>query len=187
MKKTYRVSGYGIFAILSLIASNIVPWVLIATAPLVLAIADWPLVCYVYFINYIRKASGKKVQSAVLIDDDKVTLQYLKRVVESMGFRVYTYENPYTALRDLNNVDFDFLVVDQVMPELKGEDFLLKLDSQIKRRKKPDVIFFTGFPGDVHIKSRNLNHLRLRGILSKNLLEYGNIRKAFNRSLQVAT
>jgi DNA-binding NtrC family response regulator len=85
-------------------------------------------------------AEAKK--KILLVDDDKVVCDMLKRFILHMGYDVITVNDSQSALRHLKNDKFDLLMTDLNMPEIDG----FELFKQVKDGR-PDmkVIFFTGF------------------------------------------
>ena len=56
----------------------------------------------------------------LVIDDDPMTLELLKKGLSDYGHEVTTAENGYQALCVLEEIHFDFVLCDVFMPELSG-------------------------------------------------------------------
>lgn len=80
----------------------------------------------------------------LLIDDDRAVLMVLKVMLETYGYRVTEFHNSALAMeRFYQSPDqFDLLIVDQVMPDITGDEFVLK--AQLIRPKLP-VLMISGF------------------------------------------
>ncbi len=89
------------------------------------------------------------------VDDEPVGLGFLKENLEARGFRrVTACSRPRQALEALKEIDPDVLVLDLVMPELDGFEFM-----ELARRERPDeflpILVISG-QGDSESKRRAL-------------------------------
>ncbi len=84
----------------------------------------------------------EKRPSLVLVDDDKALLGILKESLGLLGYACEAFTRATPALRCIEAVPFDVLVVDIVMPGMTG----LELTRRVKRlRPETSVIVMTGF------------------------------------------
>ena len=88
-------------------------------------------------------------RTIVLVDDQVVTLRYMRDLLNISGFdNVVIYEDPLLALADIeqNKVKPDLLIADYRMPEMNGKELLDKAKTLI-----PDVqtIIITACASDV--------------------------------------
>ena len=63
----------------------------------------------------------------VIVDDDALTLEYIKRVLRSSNFDVRYFTDELEALSYLENHKTRVLIIDHRMPRLDGLDLLLRL------------------------------------------------------------
>ena len=62
--------------------------------------------------------------NVLVIEDDKITLNSLKHVIESLGHKVSMAENAETAMRKIEEGTFDLVMSDIMMPGLSGLSLL---------------------------------------------------------------
>jgi len=72
---------------------------------------------------------AETIASIVLVDDEKLLLNFLKRVLEKAGFQVFDFDNPQRALDFLEREHhrIDLLFTDLTMPEMTGADLVRAL------------------------------------------------------------
>lgn len=63
----------------------------------------------------------------MVIDDDPILQQILKRKLESKGLTVFSYTNPEEALSNIVANNPDVIVLDLIMPEMSGFEFMQKI------------------------------------------------------------
>ena len=82
----------------------------------------------------------KKI-NIMLVDDEEVFLESMKKRLEMRGFEVIPASNGETALEAADAHDFDIALVDLKMPGMSGEEVLSEL-----KKKHPllEVIILTG-------------------------------------------
>ncbi len=181
----------GVMSQLTLILGLVGPWVLFIFSPFLIIIGGISVLLAIIYKSDSLKVNDLEIERPliVVVDDDAVALHSLKRFFQTMGFRVAAYLNPIAALAEMNNKIFDFAVIDNMMPELNGEEFLLRLDknySQISQANRPKVLLFTGSPEVVHFNSKLLQNLNYRGILSKKDAFTNGLLKSFNKNFGIA-
>lgn len=62
--------------------------------------------------------------NVLVIEDDKITLNSLKNVIENLGHKVAIAENAETAIRKIEEDTFDLVLSDIMMPGLSGLSLL---------------------------------------------------------------
>ncbi len=79
----------------------------------------------------------------LIVDDDPTVLSTLRRALRSEPYEVTTSDDPGEALDLVDLREFDVVIADQYMPEIRGTDFLEEV-----RRRKPGVarVILTGHP-----------------------------------------
>ena len=80
------------------------------------------------------------IQTNILVIDDDTRLRgLLKKYLVENGFVVATTENPKKALETLKYLVFDAIVLDQMMPEMTGTEFL----QNFRKSSQTPVIMLT--------------------------------------------
>ena len=77
---------------------------------------------------------------ALVVDDDWLTRDMFKRVMEAMGWVVSEAENGRKALERVNEKLPDLILLDLLMPEMDGFEFLLQLRQQPSGQSIPVVV-----------------------------------------------
>jgi len=83
-------------------------------------------------------------EKILLVDDEKVLLGILDRILSNLGYDVQSYDNSQKALDTFlqKTNHFDLIITDQIMPDITG--------TQLIKRIRPvnptiPIILFTGF------------------------------------------
>lgn len=74
----------------------------------------------------IRDINGNSI-SILVVDDDKVVLNYLVELLTISGYRTIATDNPVNALKILKSEQFHIVVTDIKTPDISGIDFLSKI------------------------------------------------------------
>ena len=101
----------------------------------------------------------------LIIDDNEIDIRLIENILNSWKVKSYSCLNAKDAFNKLeNNSDFDYILVDWIMPELDGVDFIKKLkDKDLEKCSK--IIMITAYEED------NLNEkLKEQNILINNIL-----------------
>lgn len=186
MRNSSRAMMIMMMSLGSAVMATFLPWVMIATMPLFTIFGAGPVAIYAMILNLHETIKRRGIKTVVVVDDDAVTLSLVKRAFESMGYRTHAFDSPMEALMAMKNLEFDYALVDQIMPELSGADFVVQLDNQLAdthSRSRPEVLMFTGHPEGVHINGRELHNMHYRGILSKKEARLGSLRRMFSQGL----
>lgn len=71
------------------------------------------------------------MKNIAIIDDEEDILHILHTYFTRTGkFNVVTYSNPLDALVDVQNKKYDLILLDIMMPELSGLEFLQKIKEE---------------------------------------------------------
>lgn len=169
-----------------MIGSLFLPWIMIAIFPIFTIFGAGPVALFYVFTSLAERESNIGHKRMLVVDDDAVALIYLKRAFDAMGFETVVFDSPLQALSTIKGEKFDYAVVDQVMPELSGEDFVMRLDAQYGAegyQSKPNVLMFTGHPEGVHINRHLLHNVNYKGVISKNGAKFSNLSRVFSKGL----
>ncbi|WP_457644696.1 sigma-54-dependent transcriptional regulator [Persephonella sp.] len=82
------------------------------------------------------------VKKILIIDDDKDILSLMKLKLKSYSYSVSTELSPTKALDIIGKENFDLILVDQLMPDMSGIEFIETLK---KRNIKTPVILMTAY------------------------------------------
>jgi CheY-like chemotaxis protein/two-component sensor histidine kinase len=110
-----------------------------------------------HLIKVLRKYRGEDVTCTVmLVEDDQVTREMMWRILRKAGWRVVEAENGKVALRYLEEYQPDLILLDLMMPEMDGFEFIIHL-RHYKEWASIPVIVLTA--KDISIEDRLwLNH-----------------------------
>lgn len=100
---------------------------------------------------------GKKI---LVIDDDKLILMTLKRLLKREGYDVITALNGQTALRHMEEDGFDLIISDIKMPQMDGIETIRKIREFLAEYHKTPIpeLFITGYAKeDVYQKALELH------------------------------
>ena len=103
--------------------------------------------------------------SILLLEDDEVLSNSLRKALELRGYEVTTAGNGKEGLHCLQNNRFDIILLDLLMPEMSGINFLRE------RRKNKSwtgipVIILTNYPEQEYI-DEIVQHENIAGFLTK--------------------
>ena len=80
--------------------------------------------------------------SVIVVDDDRLMLAALRRLLEAHGFRVTLVSDPRSFLEAMTDVSPDLVLLDYDMPEFNGLDLCRVLRTDVRWRAVP-VVFLT--------------------------------------------
>lgn len=83
----------------------------------------------------------------LIVDDDKVTLRLIERMLSDSGYNVATADSGRNALLTLNKAKPDLILLDVMMPEMNGYEVCSKLQENKETAYIP-VIFVTALGDD---------------------------------------
>lgn len=89
----------------------------------------------------------KKRQAAtvrvLVVDDSPESVELVKRILESIGYQIYTADNVQSAIKLLASVDIDLLITDLKMP---GENGIALVRHTHENYNGVGILVITGFP-----------------------------------------
>lgn len=91
------------------------------------------------------------------IDDEEMCLDIISFALSSCGYEVITVDSGYKALELIQNenVEFDLILLDMMMPGLNGKETLIKIREK-NRFKNIPVLFQTGATDTILQEKDNL-------------------------------
>ncbi len=124
---------------------------------------------------------GKKI---IIIDDDRDILDLMRIRLKSYGYNIFTESSPIEALDRIQKYQFDLILLDQLMPELSGLEFI---DLLKKRNIKTPVVLMTAYgsledavlamkKGAFHYITKPINFEELKIIIDQ-ALELSDLKK----------
>ena len=100
--------------------------------------------------------------SILVIDNEKDQLEMMRGVLERIGYKAQTTDNPSQALALVKKHAFDLVFLDLIMPEIDGTD----LCEQIKRIQPETGIY--AYSGHAHLySSQQLARVGFAGTINK--------------------
>ncbi len=99
-------------------------------------------------------------KNILLIDDDKLILMTLKRLLTHEGYQVTTALNGQAALRKMAEDGFDLIISDIKMPNMDGIETIKKIREFLAQHHKTPIpeLFITGYAKeDVYQKALELH------------------------------
>ena len=103
--------------------------------------------------RHVRSDVGRRV---LVVEDDKATREVVRRILEKDGWTVTTAENGKVGFERLDEADPEIILLDLLMPEMDGFEFLSELQAGERWRTTPVIV----------ITAKSLtaeDHERLRG------------------------
>ena len=95
---------------------------------------------------------GQPVPLILLIDDDPDILKLVSKRLEQQGFRAVTASSGEEGLQVAEEVQPNLVLLDIMMPKMKGRDVCLRLKANPKTQHIP-VIFLTALGLADHIRA----------------------------------
>lgn len=91
--------------------------------------------------------SSNAKKKILLIDDDRLVLNALKRLLEMENYFVEAVDNAEKVLQLISYMSWDLIISDIRMPDMDGVDLIKKLRQiyQNQGKETPPVIFITGY------------------------------------------
>ena len=88
----------------------------------------------------VRRLCMKAARSVLVVDDDNLTRDLVRRSLESEGFEVLEADNGRVALEQMESAKVGLILLDLLMPEMDGFEFLAVLRRKEKWRFIPVVV-----------------------------------------------
>jgi CheY-like chemotaxis protein len=98
-------------------------------------------------------------QNILLIDDDRLVLMTLKRLLTREGYKVITALSGHGALRRMRDDGFDLIISDIKMPNMDGIETVKKIREYLAQNSKKPIpeVFITAYAKeDIYQKALEL-------------------------------
>ena len=76
----------------------------------------------------------------LIIDDDKINLNLMDKILKKINHKVYVASNGKDALDLLKKIKFDLILLDIIMPDINGIDLLKQIKNNIKYYEIPVIM-----------------------------------------------
>jgi len=99
-------------------------------------------------------------KNILLIDDDKLILMTLKRLLAKEGYKVTTAQSGEKALEQIEKTDFDLIMSDIKMPGMDGIETVKRIREYLAQNNKKPIpeIFITAYAKEeIYKKALELN------------------------------
>jgi len=87
-------------------------------------------------------------EKILVVDDEEIVRNYAKRALESRGYAITTAVNGVAALLAVVKEEFDAVICDLKMPDLRGEEVIRRIKAL---RPATRVIVITGSVSDITV------------------------------------
>ena len=84
--------------------------------------------------------SDKSLKKLFIVDDDEDTQRMLKFTLKKRGFDVFSEINPVKALDRIEEINPDIILLDLMMPEMTGFEFLNQIKDHSFRKKLKIIV-----------------------------------------------
>ncbi len=81
-----------------------------------------------------------KISHVLVIDDDEFLLGIIKKKLEYIGYKVTTSSNVHDAFFKLNVLKPDIIMLDIIMPDMNGIEFMSLINSQFGSAGIPIIL-----------------------------------------------
>lgn len=82
------------------------------------------------------------MKNVLILDDEAGLTQIVESVLTMSGYKVTKFNSPVEALKIVDSAQFDIMIVDLLMPEMTGIEFLKEATE--KQKIKPHYVVLTG-------------------------------------------
>ncbi|MDX2469965.1 MAG: response regulator [SAR324 cluster bacterium] len=96
---------------------------------------------------FSRDLGGKNPLRIMVVDDNKLNLQVMDKILMGFGYKAKAHDNPFDAIENLKTEHFDLVFLDIQMPKMDGCQALQKV-KRLKLPKEPIFVALTAKPKD---------------------------------------
>ena len=91
-------------------------------------------------VNLLHQISSPIARRVLLVDDDAIMRESVRRALEQEQWEVTETANGRAALEQLGVADFDVILLDLMMPEMDGFEFLVRMRQQPEWQDIPVLV-----------------------------------------------
>ncbi|MEK6243405.1 MAG: response regulator [Pseudomonadota bacterium] len=128
----------------------------------------------------LRNICGAVGRQALLVDDDDMTRRGMRLALEQDGWQVSEAENGRVALARLTETRPDIIVLDLMMPEMDGFEFLVEMRSRAEWRDIPVLVVTAK---DLTVEERSRLNGEVERVLQKGATELDELLREIGRIL----
>ncbi len=114
-------------------------------------------------------------KNILVVDDDCLVIKSLEKIFKQEGYNVSTAGNGQDALRIVNEMDFDSVIIDIRMPGINGIETVSRIKECLKNKNRPDipVVFITGYSDlDINTKAKDFGEIFLKPFDMKEFISH---------------
>lgn len=82
----------------------------------------------------------KAIKHVMVIDDDDFLLEAIRKKLELAGYKVTVSNNVHDAYFKLNMTKPDLIILDVIMPDINGVEFMHLINSQVMAERTPIIL-----------------------------------------------
>ncbi len=84
------------------------------------------------------------MKNVLIVDDEQQTIEVFQAALSSLGYQVVVADNGKNALERIKNQKFDIIILDQMMPDMSGND-VIQILKQDEATKNIPVVILTNY------------------------------------------
>jgi signal transduction histidine kinase/CheY-like chemotaxis protein len=115
-------------------------------------------------LTTVQRFCAEQTDSVLVVDDDILTRDLIRRLLESEGFQVAEASNGRVALEEMEKAEPSLILLDLMMPEMDGLDFLAEFGRHERWRSIPVVVVTAK---DIGVADRGRLNGYVEGVLEK--------------------
>ena len=128
----------------------------------------------------LRNICGTVARQVLLVDDDDIMRRTLRTALENDGWEVSEAENGRVALARLSEARPDIIMLDLMMPEMDGFEFLVEMRSHTEWRDIPVLVVTAK---DLTVEERSRLNGEVERVLQKGGSELDELLREIGRIL----
>lgn len=125
----------------------------------------------------IEQLQNKRI---LMIEDEDVFIDIFGGKLQQDGFEMTFAKNGAWGLKEMENNDFDLVIVDMVMPAMGGEEIVTKMKLEEKTRNLPVVVLSASVDDETR---RKIESLRISGFFVKTRITPGELSQEISKIL----
>ena len=131
-------------------------------------------------VGLLQGISSSTARTVLLVDDDEIMRESVRRVLEQEKWQVIEASNGRFALERLADANPDVIVLDLMMPEMDGFEFLVRMRQRAEWRDIPVLILTAK-----DLSAEDLKQLNgyVERVMQKNASELGELLRELGRVL----